>query len=63
MSSTLRGAGRRDEPVAIVGMACLLPGAHTPDEFWEALLAGEDHRTEGRPGGLRDRPGRARWVG
>ena len=47
MSSTLRGAGRRDEPVAIVGMACLLPGAHTPDEFWEALLAGEDHRTEG----------------
>ncbi|MEU3201706.1 beta-ketoacyl synthase N-terminal-like domain-containing protein [Streptomyces sp. NPDC006996] len=28
-------------------MACLLPGAHTPQEFWEGLLAGDDHRTEG----------------
>ncbi|MBT2676504.1 hypothetical protein J7E95_38125, partial [Streptomyces sp. ISL-14] len=28
-------------------MACLLPGAHTPEEFWDGLLAGDDHRTEG----------------
>ncbi|URN13870.1 polyketide synthase [Streptomyces radiopugnans] len=39
----------RDEPVAIVGMACLLPGAHSPEEFWTGLLAGADHRTEGGP--------------
>lgn len=36
-----------DESVAVVGMDCLLPGAHSPDEFWAGLLAGEDHRTEG----------------
>ncbi|MCI0385749.1 polyketide synthase, partial [Streptomyces sp. CNQ085] len=40
---------RRDEPVAIVGTACLLPGAHSPEEFWTGLLAGADHRTEGGP--------------
>lgn len=31
------------EPVAIVGMACRLPGdINTPDEFWEFILAGKD---------------------
>ncbi|MGY1452812.1 beta-ketoacyl synthase N-terminal-like domain-containing protein [Streptomyces sp. SS8] len=40
---------RRDEPVAVIGMACLLPGAHSPEEFWTGLLAGTDHRTEGGP--------------
>jgi len=30
------------EAVAIVGMSCLFPGAHTVDEFWEQLLAGRD---------------------
>ncbi|MER7104386.1 type I polyketide synthase [Streptomyces humidus] len=31
------------EPVAIVGMACRLPGGiNTPDEFWEFLIAGKD---------------------
>ncbi|XVV01161.1 beta-ketoacyl synthase N-terminal-like domain-containing protein [Actinosynnema sp. CA-248983] len=33
--------------IAIVGMACLLPGAHSPEEFWANLVAGTDHRTEG----------------
>ncbi|KAF2775149.1 beta-ketoacyl synthase [Streptomyces sp. OM5714] len=28
-------------------MACLLPGAHTPQEFWDGLLAEDDHRTDG----------------
>jgi acyl transferase domain-containing protein/NAD(P)H-dependent flavin oxidoreductase YrpB (nitropropane dioxygenase family)/NAD(P)-dependent dehydrogenase (short-subunit alcohol dehydrogenase family) len=28
--------------VAIVGMACLLPGATTPDEFWHNILAKRD---------------------
>ncbi|MEU7360564.1 type I polyketide synthase [Streptomyces olivaceoviridis] len=31
------------EPIAIVGMACRLPGgAHSPDELWQLLARGED---------------------
>ncbi|MEU5692910.1 beta-ketoacyl synthase N-terminal-like domain-containing protein [Actinosynnema sp. NPDC020468] len=37
------------EPVAIVGVACLLPGAHSPEEFWSGLLEGADHRVDGGP--------------
>ncbi|WP_328359223.1 type I polyketide synthase [Mycobacterium sp. NBC_00419] len=34
-------------PVAVVGMACRLPGGITsPEQLWEALLAGEDLVTE-----------------
>ncbi|MFD1147256.1 beta-ketoacyl synthase N-terminal-like domain-containing protein [Saccharothrix hoggarensis] len=33
--------------IAIVGLACLLPGAHSPEEFWANLRAGVDSRTEG----------------
>ncbi|TCO60620.1 beta-ketoacyl synthase N-terminal-like domain-containing protein [Actinocrispum wychmicini] len=33
--------------LAIVGMACLLPGAESPEEFWDALRSGRDLRTEG----------------
>ncbi|WP_027133348.1 SDR family NAD(P)-dependent oxidoreductase [Geminicoccus roseus] len=33
---------RLREPVAIVGMALRLPGADTPDQFWEALTEGRD---------------------
>ncbi|MEJ2888519.1 beta-ketoacyl synthase N-terminal-like domain-containing protein [Actinomycetospora aeridis] len=35
------------EPVAVVGLSCLLPGAHTPVEFWETLRDGADRRTDG----------------
>jgi acyl transferase domain-containing protein len=28
------------EPVAIVGQACLLPGAHSPEELWSLVLEG-----------------------
>ncbi|MGC4897002.1 type I polyketide synthase, partial [Micromonospora sp. DT31] len=31
-----------DEPVAIIGLACRLPGASSPDGFWELLAAGRD---------------------
>ncbi len=33
----------RDEPIAVIGMACRLPGgADTPAAFWQALLNGVD---------------------
>ncbi|WP_432954400.1 SDR family NAD(P)-dependent oxidoreductase [Micromonospora haikouensis] len=52
------------EPIAIVGMAALLPGADDPDEFWQLLLSGReavgpvpedrhDLRGDGRLAGLR----------
>lgn len=46
-----------DTPIAIVGIGCLLPGAHTPEEFWSALKAGADHRTDGDFGTGPDVPG------
>ncbi|CAK0771684.1 (acyl-carrier-protein) S-malonyltransferase [Gammaproteobacteria bacterium] len=30
------------EPLAIIGMACRVPGANNPDEFWELLATGRD---------------------
>ncbi|WP_100444516.1 beta-ketoacyl synthase N-terminal-like domain-containing protein [Glycomyces xiaoerkulensis] len=47
MSTAHRVASGGNEPVAIVGMACLLPGADSPEQFWDGLIAGADHRTEG----------------
>jgi len=32
----------RFEPIAIVGRACVLPGALSPEALWEAVLAGKD---------------------
>ncbi|MCV6974057.1 type I polyketide synthase [Mycobacterium bourgelatii] len=37
-------------PVAVIGMACRLPGGiNSPDELWEALLRGDDLVTEVPP--------------
>ncbi|MED5373175.1 MAG: beta-ketoacyl synthase N-terminal-like domain-containing protein [Myxococcota bacterium] len=30
------------EPIAIVGRACVLPGALSPEQLWEKVLAGQD---------------------
>lgn len=30
------------EPIAIIGRACLLPGAKNPQELWQLVLAGQD---------------------
>ncbi|MEU6995134.1 HAD-IIIC family phosphatase [Streptomyces sp. NPDC046465] len=35
--------GRRNEPVAIVGMSCRLPGGvSSPDHLWDVVVGGED---------------------
>ncbi|MGW3042850.1 beta-ketoacyl synthase N-terminal-like domain-containing protein [Kitasatospora sp. NPDC001159] len=36
----------RPTPVAVIGMACRLPGASDPDRLWQALLAGRDLVTD-----------------
>ncbi len=32
----------RNEPIAVIGMACRFPGAANPEEFWEFLARGGD---------------------
>jgi len=46
------------DPIAIVGRACLLPGAHTPEHLWDAVASGRDLVStvpEGRWGVAKDR--------
>jgi amino acid adenylation domain-containing protein len=59
----------RVEPIAIVGMACRMPGgANDPASFWELLRSGKDATREVPPGrfdmgafydGTRDTPGKS----
>ncbi|MFD9945977.1 SDR family NAD(P)-dependent oxidoreductase [Nonomuraea sp. NPDC059023] len=35
-------ARAEDEPIAVVGAGCRVPGAHGPEEFWRLLLDGRD---------------------
>ncbi|WP_086664372.1 beta-ketoacyl synthase N-terminal-like domain-containing protein [Lentzea kentuckyensis] len=44
-------------PIAVIGMACLLPGASSPDEFWQHLLSDADLRTPGGPDEFGTDPG------
>lgn len=39
-----------DEPIAVVGLACRLPKASTPEEFWRLLRDGGDAITEAPEG-------------
>jgi len=42
LEQRLRSEGRIAEPIAIVGMACRLPGAGSLDEFWRVIRDGVD---------------------
>jgi acyl transferase domain-containing protein/acyl carrier protein len=55
----------QNEPIAITGMACRLPGAGNPEQYWEQLEAGKDLIREipherGLAGWPEDVP---RWAG
>ncbi|MEY3209837.1 MAG: hypothetical protein RIT28_318, partial [Pseudomonadota bacterium] len=43
---TVQSVGRSDEPIAIVGMACRLPGADSPEALWRLLTEGQDATRE-----------------
>lgn len=46
------------EPIAVVGLACLFPGARTPEAFWDNLIHSRDSRTEVTEAQLRVDPRR-----
>jgi len=48
----------REEPIAIIGMACRFPGSKDLAGYWRQLLAGENAVVEGPPGSVIGRPGR-----
>uniref|UniRef100_UPI00117CDC01 type I polyketide synthase n=2 Tax=Streptomyces barkulensis TaxID=1257026 RepID=UPI00117CDC01 len=39
-----------DEPIAVIGLSCRLPGASSPEEFWRLLRGGTDAVGEVPPG-------------
>ena len=47
----------RQEPVAIIGMACRFPGSNGLSGFWRQLMAGENAVIEGPPGSVIGRMG------
>lgn len=49
LSTKGQGAGPGQNPIAIVGMGCLFPGAADLKEFWRTLARGEDGITEVPP--------------
>ncbi|HET9172180.1 MAG TPA: type I polyketide synthase [Actinospica sp.] len=42
------------EPIAVVGLACRLPGAESPDEFWSLLSEGRGTAVDTPPGRRND---------
>ena len=47
----------RQEPVAIIGMACRFPGGYGLSDYWRQLAAGENAVVEGPPGSVIGRAG------
>src|SRR6266436_2622162 len=46
----LSRAGTGHEPIAVIGLACRLPQAGSPDKFWQVLKRGIDTISEAPPG-------------
>ena len=51
----------RAEPIAVIGMACRVPGANTPEEYWNLLSSGIGVTTG--PPADRWRAGERQWRG
>ena len=49
------------EPIAVIGMACRVPGANTPEEYWDLVSSGIGVTTE--PPAHRWRAGERQWRG
>ena len=47
------------QPVAVIGLSTLFPGASDPNTFWENLVAGKDSRVEAGPEQMDADPNRA----
>lgn len=47
-----RDGSPRQEPIAVVGMACRFPGSTGLSDFWRQLIAGENAVVEGPPGSV-----------
>ncbi|MET9293114.1 type I polyketide synthase [Streptomyces sp. NPDC003077] len=62
MSTVTTGSGAGLSAVAIVGVACRLPGAGSPDALWDLLRAGRSAVTD-VPEQRRHHLGPARWAG
>ena len=45
----VRGADPDRDAIAIIGMGCIFPGAHTIDAFWDLLKSGRDPKIEAPP--------------
>ena len=56
------GEQSRNEPIAVVGMACRVPGANNTDEYWDLLRSGANVAGE-VPAGRWDSDGGDPWVG
>jgi len=50
------------DSIAIIGMACVYPGAHSPEQLWENVLAGRPLRASGATG-RRERPRKQENIG
>ncbi|MGW2331446.1 SDR family NAD(P)-dependent oxidoreductase [Streptomyces sp. NPDC001700] len=50
MNKVRSADGTAEEPIAVVGVACRLPGAPTPDAFWELLREGRSAVAAPPPG-------------
>ncbi|KAL4971355.1 hypothetical protein BDW66DRAFT_155741 [Aspergillus desertorum] len=52
-----------DSDIAVVGMACRVPGAKSVDDFWDLLVAGQSQHREISPGGTKSSSDRFSFQG